>query len=168
MSGCFELGEQREDLVRSWHVRGFKILRLWNWDWEKTGRMISKDGWEWEISLPPTRKWAKKVTFVDPKLPGGYALVGGFLDKKVEKLKIAAWLDLVVILRSDDVLEAYLATTSGVLKKTYNTWNGNKREVIRELKRVEELKTYVMGLTTFRGWSQEVGPPPEWLAFPEF
>ena len=103
-----------------------------------------------------------------PKLPGGYALVGGFLDKKVEKLKIAAWLDLVVILRSDDVLEAYLATTSGVLKKTYTTWNGNKREVIRELKRVEELKTYVMGLTTFRGWSQEVGPPPEWLAFPEF
>jgi hypothetical protein len=119
----------------------------------------------WQISLPTNRRWAKSVSNIDTRLSGGYAIFGDWISKKTAELKMNAWWDLVV-LEIDGVLEAYLASHSGVFRKRY-IWNEKKKVVLEELKRVIELKTYIFNVMLV-GYPRELGPVPEWLAFPSF
>jgi hypothetical protein len=163
MSADSEIRAQRADLVESWKVRGLKLL--YQWGWEPVEAMkVNID--TWQINLPEDRNWAKVVASVDPKLAGGYALIGDWVKKTDTQIKIIAWWHLLV-LQTHEYLEAYIATDVGVFKKRF-LWSSatNKKEIIEELKKVHELKTYIFGLITVQGRAQELGPVPEWLAFP--
>jgi hypothetical protein len=156
---------QREDLVTSWLVRGLKILVRWGWTpTDATKR--SRDDWEWEVELPPF-KWGKIVWQIDPRGQGGYAFIGDWINKNTSKVKLVAWFRLLVIAR-DDRLEAYVATFQGVYRKVFQWEGGDKKAVIAELRQIAELIEYVFGLIHVRGHHRELGPVPEWLAFPSF